>query len=241
MRVLFFAGVLTATCSVLLGAEPRFQRWKATREFKHKSRITQDICSHADKDYLGKFGFLTAVHETQHWSTSNARSWASKVFRRPVEALYCLEDRVLVFEKPVRTTMSRVSNTIPASLRGDFFNTYLVQYDRGWETAPVYLLDEWTAYTHECMARHELDITAEPSSLVGMTELMVYSCIFSMLEPDNQEIADYIGWNAARGLGLSRGHQGPRKFLSRLDRPENARIKAHMVVKLGLDILEPGE
>lgn len=239
--VLGFGLSLSLISGSLAGA-PRFQKWKPMREgFRHESKICQDILSHTESDYLGKFSFLTAVHETQHRVTSRARTWAYPQYKKPIEVVYCLDDQVLVFETPIRTSVSRIAREIPFALRGECYNTYLVNYDRGWENAPVMLLDEWTAYTHECMVRQELGLMDDPSSLTYGTELMVYSSVFSMLEPENTEVVDFIRWNAPRSLGLTRGHGGSEIYLERLDKPECRKVKAYIVETLGLDISGSGE
>lgn len=209
--------------ATLSPAAPLLSRFRPVRRVQHPCRILADVCSHADLDYRDKRyqidSLLTIVHETSHRAAGTAHLHFCNVHKRHVEAVYCLDDQAMVFTQPLTVSMTQVAAAVPVELRGRIFPLYLQRHHPEWERYPTYLLNEWTAYTHECLAARELGLTVNSDIHRSAAELLVYSAVLAELEPKNTEIPAYIHWNAGRLLPLLHGERRTAEYLQRLKTP----------------------
>lgn len=91
---------------------------------------------------------ITWTHEATHGVNSLVRNTYAPNGSE-YNAAYCLNGRAAVIREPRPVTLSEVARMVPAALRGQqTFNLYLVQQRRYWNDCPLYMLDEWSAYTN---------------------------------------------------------------------------------------------
>ena len=107
--------------------------------------VLSDIESHMPDGHPYKNpAKITWAHETTHGINSAIRNASQKP---NYNGFYCLEDKcILIQEPPIKIT--DVASAVPNSLRGRIYGLYLVQQAGQWNNTPLYLCDEWIAYTN---------------------------------------------------------------------------------------------
>ena len=107
-----------------------------------------DIAKHLPKSYGSTYwdsDLVTAGHETSHGIHAHLRNNFNNT-GQTANAFYVLNDRAaLVVEPNIRK--SDVNPYVPQSLRDSRYGTYL-QGASSWDDRPLYLWDEWVAYTN---------------------------------------------------------------------------------------------
>jgi len=120
------------------------------------------------RDRTSPEDFVTWAHEATHFM--NSRLSTTKV--RGFYTLYSEGWQVPLTKK---TTLAHVAVAIPERLRGRTYKTYLIDSRRDWDAFPLYLMDEWLAYQHGSMCRHEMGWTKRRETEEFMAELAIYS------------------------------------------------------------------
>lgn len=88
---------------------------------------------------------ITLGHETSHGIHSYIRNRLNTT-GRPVNGFYVLNDQaVIVPEPPIRKR--QVAPYVPQSLRGSRYSVYVTGAS-DWDDRPLYIWDEWVAYTN---------------------------------------------------------------------------------------------
>ena len=84
---------------------------------------------------------ITWAHETTHGLNSRWRQH----FNKP--CFYVLSGRLCTLTHPT-IRLSDVASAVPQSLRGNGYQLYLRQMQQYWNNEPLYIFDEWTAYSN---------------------------------------------------------------------------------------------
>jgi hypothetical protein len=111
---------------------------------------------------------VTWAHEATHFMNSRLSTTKARGF-------YTLYSEGWQVPLTKKTTLAHVAVAIPERMRGRTYKTYLVDSRRDWNDYPLYLLDEWLAYQHGAMTRHELGWTKRRETEEFMAELAIYS------------------------------------------------------------------
>jgi hypothetical protein len=111
---------------------------------------------------------ITWAHEASHFVNSRLSGTKHRAF-------YTLEGEAWRVPLTQKTTLEHVAASIPESMRGRTFKTYLVDSRKDWGSYPLYLFDELVAYQHGAMVRHELNWSKRRETEEFMGELAVYS------------------------------------------------------------------
>lgn len=176
-----------------------------------------DIVQHLPLSYGNTYAdsdLVTYGHETTHGINSHARNNLNRTGRR-ANAFYCMNDRVaLVVEPAIRK--SQVAPYIPASLRGSRFGLY-VTGSSSWDDTPLYLWDEWVAYTNGsevALALHGAGLWRYGwrDAVAGTLEFTAYAlavgAAVEALDPNyfqnNPQFRAFLAWNARRAMDLYR-------------------------------------
>lgn len=121
---------------------------------KSKSPSLSDILAHTNKPFASS-DKVTVAHETTHEINNfiaNANGTRSKNV-----GLYVLNDAGYVLDEP-KITIREVAALVPHEFRG--FTPYkLYLQDNGpewWNSEPLYLMDEWVAYSNASQCALEL-------------------------------------------------------------------------------------
>lgn len=204
--------------------EPEWKEYLPVRKLdpKDMGKVLTDIESHMPAGHIYKDNDkITWGHETTHGINSNMRMKFSNgvytnnvwntICGKPVfhngriNAFYCLENKAAVIEEPP-VTIRQVAAAVPASLRGPVYNLYLVQQAGSWNNTPLYLCDEWVAYTNGSEVRRDLNIATRGETVSQMIEFDVYCLTLAMLVKqtsyDDKQFKSFLIWNIERSMDL---------------------------------------
>ena len=171
-----------------------------------------DIESHLPAGHIYRDSDLvTWAHETTHGIHSRIRN---QYARGHANGFYVLANRGITFTEP-RCRKSAAARFIPAAWRDSTYGLY-VAGQSAWDGEPLYVFDEWVAYTNGTEVGLEL---AERGLWRGgqrseTTENMLEFCVFAGAviwavherDPSYAELAkltQFTAWNVERCLRLA--------------------------------------
>lgn len=198
--------------------------------FSTKSYLSQSF----HQDYVWdkmqkKVGYdgMTVAHETTHQINSEI---ANAVGGRDKNVgLYCLNDIGFRIDEPRGLTISQVASKVPQEFRGGIcqvYDLYLIQQAKSWGDRPLYLADEWVAYTNGATVALELAAAGDGatdrwSELQNAVYFNMFLCVErSLITPVNPEIDELIAFQLIR-VGMLQ--QACTKY-PQLDRPETTAL-----------------
>ena len=167
-------------------------------------KVLSDIDSHLQAGHIYRDSDkVTWGHETTHGINSRIRNEAGG----NVNGFYVLENRGVVIPEP-NTTVSAVAKVVPQSLRGMSYNLYLVQQAGSWNSRPLYIFDEWTAYTNGSEVRLDLKIQSRAETVQQMLEFDSYAmCVAMVTNCQEPQFKNYLTWNLERSMRLYKDSQ----------------------------------
>lgn len=187
--------------------EPNWKIYKPQRaEDATLKGILKDLQTHLPPNHrndYSKYERMTWAHEATHGVQAEIRLW-----KFGFNALYVGDGRYVLLPEP-KTTIAAVATTVPKTLHTSRFTHYLITQQAGWNSTPLYLFDEWTAYTNELVCgweyKHEYkNKPGKSDTAYGFLELGVYSAFCMKHAYDNgykdQNLKKYFRWNFDRGL-----------------------------------------
>lgn len=220
--------------------EPVFINWPKVRAVDSGlGKVLGDIESHMPAGHIYKDSDkITWGHETTHGINSNIRNrnqrWLVKYKTRflflkekylvkaaeRVNGFYCLEDRAAVIVEPP-TTIRAAAAKVPQSLRGGVYNLYMVQQAGSWNDTPLYIFDEWVAYTNGSEVRKDLGITGRAETVTYMMEFNVYSMSLAMVVKekggyDDTQFKAFLMWNMERSVKIYNSEPEATAYLNKL-------------------------
>ena len=116
-----------------------------------------DIARHLPSEYGDHYysnDRITHAHETTHGINSHISNQVHRG-RNPAYGFYVGNNRAVLLDGP-RLKLSQVAEVIPESLRGSRYQLYCIDQQKYFEDHPLYLFDEWVAYTNGVHAGVEL-------------------------------------------------------------------------------------
>jgi hypothetical protein len=139
------------------------------------------------------------VHELNHGASSQSCPPAER------HGIYLLNGRAWIARNP-KVTISQVAAAIPSRDRGPIWQTYMVDSRRDWNSQPLYLLDEWTAYIHGAIAASQLGHTADTNATRAYAYEMERYCRAMVLViekrdpdyPDMKPLVSFVEWSSGR-------------------------------------------
>lgn len=119
------------------------------------SKALNDIESHLFSGHIYDTNDLVScAHECTHGINSALRSIVG--INNTYQALYTLNNTCVIIRSPRNLTLLNVSNFVPFSIRGEYYQQYLREQSRSWNDTPLYILDEWQAYSNSACVAIEL-------------------------------------------------------------------------------------
>jgi hypothetical protein len=146
---------------------------------------------------------ITNIHEALHSVNSRFRQVFGPKLHKKINCFYVLNNSVAVIEEPP-TTLTKVAQRVPQSLRGRVFNLYLVQQAKYWNNEPLYILDEYSAYLAGTDGALQLNIKDRfQGSFEQSLEFFGYSlCLAETVNNlpnyDNTFLLAFIKWQGER-------------------------------------------
>lgn len=197
--------------------EPNWTIIKPTRQITENWPPTlKDIESHmpANHPYRDK-RHVTHAHETTHGLNSRIRSQEITIVNGlPIpqstannNASYVLNDKAFIAAEPP-TTLSIIASKVPDSLKGMAYRLYLIDQQRYWQNQPLYVFDEWSAYTNGLnTALDENGGDGTYSDTLQMIEFIIYSLTLATIinktnYNDTDNINKYVKWQITRCMQL---------------------------------------
>jgi hypothetical protein len=224
------AGIAAAAfaMSETRGVEPRWLAIPPAKEFAapRLGELLPDIESRMPPGghaYRNDADPINWAHETTHGLNSRIRNSVPNAGR--VNAFYVGKGRAAVILEP-RLRLSQIGPSVPAVFRDDTFGLYLVQMTAHWESNPLYVLDEWTAYQNGTQTGLELEGLGARNlggriSAENMIEFSAFACcLLRLVESGDPSFADldqlrsFIAFGVNRSLGLAAAAQSSREFSS---------------------------
>ncbi len=165
--------------------------------------ILRDLYSRVeDPEYWrlkDKSDLVSWVHELNHGASFQSCTPEVK------HGIYLLDGRAIVLTNP-KVTITQVAASIPRRDRGPIFSHYMVTQRKGWDSQPLYLLDEWTAYIHGAIAHDQLGMGDERSETYAFALEMERYCRALVREVEARDpgykeldkLRVFIEWNADR-------------------------------------------
>jgi hypothetical protein len=173
---------------------------------------------------------ITWAHETSHGLSSRLRTqhvpkdvangrflgdWVLspsgiKVFRSfgRTNGFYVLEDRAVIIIEP-DCRMTDVALVVPRSLRGEeTYPLYMIRQARSWNDQPLYIFDEWVAYSNGSAVRADLKIQDRGETVKYMLDFCVYSlCLAWVSKNDDDQFKFFLKWHLKRSMELWEANQ----------------------------------
>lgn len=196
----------------LWAAEPNFKTIEPVRPIKSDS-ILDDIYAYSRYTNLlnnkveagNKIGqpmYETDVHEGTHGLNSFVRNGSPKY-----NGFYVLKGRYIQFWEP-KITFDDISKHIPLTFKArskhDCYDRHFnAAYTKEWLNHPLYIIDEWLAYTHGNMYYDEVgELKQRSVAPTHLIDLTVFSFALLKALPEDyqykQELTDFIVWNTKR-------------------------------------------
>jgi hypothetical protein len=159
---------------------------------------------------------ITWTHEATHGVNSLVRNTLAPNGHQ-YNAAYCLGGRAAVLLEPRPVTLGEVARMVPAALRGrNTFNLYLVQQRQYWDKEPLYMLDEWSAYTNGADQWVQYKKAGRQHSSASELLFMAHFAIYSLcmaaavdssqrkgrLQYDDTQLKAFIQWQWNRMMNL---------------------------------------
>ena len=199
---------------------------QTTRSSREWGTVLTDIARHlpdqeryqdAFRRYIEAGDLVTAGHEWTHF-LNEVLTLKAGVNR---SAYYLLNGRFMTLTDPegLRGYLPR----IPASLKGELYDLYLVQNGSNAKVDPLYLFDEWSAYTNDVtLAVDQLEEgkpldsnhrgAVQPHTAGNVIEFMFYGFAVGMAVrehdrayyngPEGSKLREFIVLNAERSIGI---------------------------------------
>jgi len=177
-----------------------------------------DIARHLPSQYGDHYysnDRITHAHETTHGINSHLSNHLRNNFELGY-GFYVGNDQAIVLSEP-RVKLSQVAAVIPESLRGSRYQLYCIDQQKYFEDHPLYLFDEWVAYTNgasagvELTEKKQLDMPRN-DALVGPMEFSIYAlgvaAAIQKHDPDylreNRQFRGFLAHELRRSIGIYR-------------------------------------
>lgn len=181
-------------------------KWKTYKKLRQPdSRLGQvlsDIDSHLPAGHIyADQDRITHGHESSHGIAAQLRMKFAVKDKR-INGFYCLNDQVVIIEEP-DTTISAVAQLVPRSLRGQVYNLYLIQQTRHWNNIPLYIFDEWIAYSNGAAVRADLGIIQRQETVQYMLEFNNYAiCLAWKTQSTDEQFKSFLKYSLERSMQL---------------------------------------
>ena len=194
---------------ITFSEEPRFKKWERIREVSDPALgvVLGDLESHISKEHKYKDeNKITWAHQVTHGINAAIRN---KVYtKEPFNCFYVLQDRSIFIKEPP-LTIKEIAKEIPEKLRGPSFNLYFIEQNDKWNDRPLYLMDEWIAFTNGAEVGKELNFEGWYFELLQAHNFNLYCMYMAMiLERDVSNYRDanfkkFLRWNIERVFMIS--------------------------------------
>ncbi len=179
--------------------------------------ILTDIVRHLPASYGTQYydsDRITYGHETTHGIHAHLRNNFTPTGKK-ANAFYVLKNRAAIVIEP-NITKAQVAAFVPTSLRESRYATY-VTGQTAWNDTPLYLWDEWVAYTNGTevgvdLAKAGMWNTGWRDGAMGAMELTIYALAVGMAVEkldatyfaQYTQFREFLAWSSKRAMAAYR-------------------------------------
>jgi hypothetical protein len=181
--------------------ESIFINYQPLRQISSLGTVLSDVESHLPAGHIYRDSdMITWTHESSHGIASQLRGQYAQYGK--YNGFYVLKNRACIIKEP-NTTINKAARLVPNSLRGDVYNLYMVQQANSWNDSPLYILDEFIAYTNGSDCRLDLKIADRSESVKYMIEFGVYSmCLAQSCQSNDLQFKKFLMWSLERMMNI---------------------------------------
>jgi len=232
--------------------EPEWTNYPALRQVSNLGVVLSDIDSHMPAGHIYRDSDkITWGHETSHGIASALRMKYSRlagdgnenvyfgefiddlhgnpVFKSAarINGFYVLKDRAVIINEP-NTTIQAAARLVPQSLRGGVYNLYMVQQASSWGDTPLYVMDEYVAYSNGSAVRKDLGIVSRAETVQYMFEFNVYVISLAMAiqqhDPtyNDTQFRAFVMWSIKRSMDIYDGEEGAKDYWIKVQTSQDA-------------------
>ena len=189
--------------------EPRWKKWNRLREVSDPNLgvVLGDLESHIAKGHpYYDTNKITWSHQVTHGINAAIRN--QNLAKEGCNGFYVLQDRSIVLREP-SLTIRDIAKEIPEKLRGPSYNLYLVDQLDKWNDRPLYIMDEWIAFSNGAEVGKELNFDGWYFELLQAHNFNVYCMYMAMVinrdvsNYQDSEMRKFIMWNTERVFRVS--------------------------------------
>lgn len=177
-----------------------WKKYPPIKNYSHSNPVIQDLEQHMPANHQYRDRDLTTwAHETTHGLHGRLRNLGAGTGK--VNAFYCLNDYYVIFPEP----SVKISDTIPyvpnQYKNHRLYNLYMVQQQRYWNNEPLYIMDEWIAYTNGSLVGNNERIDSIESMIVFSFYATAMITAVNHLDSDYiklVELKDFMLWQIGR-------------------------------------------
>jgi len=128
------------------------------------------------------------------------------------------DGKALITDEPDFDLRS-IAPQIPAQLRGNIYQLYVVNQARSWNDRPLYLFDEWSAYQNGCLLRNSEKLVDRADSITSMIEMSAYCAYIVLTKFDDYGVSGTYEYLARRMKDIydaSAGKQAAASYIAQL-------------------------
>jgi hypothetical protein len=148
---------------------------------------------------------ITHAHETTHGINSYLRNTYGN------DCYYIGNNKAVTMKGP-KITITQIRDNIPQNLRGSRYQLYLVSQAADWNSQPLYIFDEWTAYDNGSAVGLEVKKNTNLSSddMVACLEFSNYAIALAITikkhDPEylktNTQFKEFLAFELRRSLKI---------------------------------------
>jgi hypothetical protein len=182
-----------------------------------------DIENHLPASYGSQYYHQNPAihgHETTHGINAHLRN----TFGKPGDnGFYVLKDRAIILAEP-SMKKSQVAAHVPQSLRGSRFSLYITG-QTAWDNEPLYIFDEWVAYTNDSFVGVELAKAGKwtygwTDGVAGTLEFCAYATATALAIEKNDpgyftktpQFLEFFAWQLQRAMDIFREGKDLKDF-----------------------------
>lgn len=202
------------------GIEPKWTSYQPLRQVSNLGKVLSDVEGHLKAGHIYRDSDkITWTHEGTHGINSDLRQKFSRggncciaymdnkpVFKslEHINGFYVLNNKACIINEP-QSSVTAAAHEVPRSLQGTSFNLYMVQQARSWNDSPLYIFDEFSAYTNGSDCRLDLGIQQRQESTLQMLEFGVYAmCLAKACNSDDPQFKNFLRWQLTRAMKIYR-------------------------------------
>lgn len=180
---------------------PMFTEVPAIRASAAPGVLLNDIDSHMPRGHIfSSTNLITWAHETTHGINADVRNVYMRSHAGQYNAFYVTGNKSVIVKDP-DGSIADVIAKMPKWLQDSTFQNYKDRY-KEWNDRPLYICDEWSAYTNGLAVQVEMRIDQNLEGNHAVHMGLMSLVMMWALQADDTQLQAYIAWNWERVISL---------------------------------------